>query len=115
MIILDATTKSLEIKLAGAVTTNQLPWTVAYLDYLDSDQSVSDIAGVDGATNDGTAVSMVAAPSAGHTRHIKRLTVYNADTAAATVTVQVNDNSTKRVLYTITLAVGDNLIDDPES
>jgi hypothetical protein len=115
MIILDATTKSLEIKLAGAITTNQLPWTVAYVDYLDSDQSVSDIAGNDGATNNTTAVTMVAAPAASHTRHVKRITVWNKDTAAATVTVQLNDNGTARELYKITLAVGDNLVDDPES
>ena len=32
MIILDTTTRSLELKLAGSVTTNQLPFVCAYVD-----------------------------------------------------------------------------------
>jgi hypothetical protein len=107
MIILDATTKTLEIKLAGAITTSQLPYTVHYVDLLDSDQSVSDIAEGDGTSNSTTAVTVVAAPSASHTRQVKHLSVYNADTVAATLTVQVNNNGTARIIAKTTLDVGD--------
>lgn len=110
MIILDATTKSLEIKLAGTVTANQLPYVLGYVDLLISDQSVSAVGSNDGTTNNATAVSVLAAPASGHTRQVKFLSVQNGDTAAATLTIQYNDNSTERAIITVTLAVGDNLI-----
>lgn len=110
MIILDATTKSLEVKLTGAVTTTELVWHADAIDYLDSDQSVSDLAETDGLSNGATAVTMVAAPAAAHTRHVRALTVYNQDTAAAVVTIQINNGGTKRIVWKGTLAVGDNLI-----
>lgn len=110
MLILDATTKSLEVVLGGAITTNQLPFTAHYVDSLNADESVSAISENDGATNSTTPVTMVAAPSSGHTRHIKQLSVYNSDTAAATVTVQINNNSTTRIVWKGTLAVGDTLV-----
>lgn len=109
MINLDGTGKSLEVKLAGAVTTTQLPFTVSYIDTLDSDQSVSDIAEGDGVSNNTTAVTMVSAPAAGHTREVKHLTVYNADTVAATVTIQINNGGTTRILIKVTLDAGDTL------
>lgn len=107
MIILDATTKSLEIKLAGAITTNQLPYTIHYIDTLDSDQSVSDIGSGDGTSNSTTAVTVLSAPGTGHTKEVKHLSVYNADTVAATLTVQVNNNGTARIIAKTTLDVGD--------
>lgn len=107
---LDSTLKSLEVKLGGAVTTNQLDWTVSYVDLLDTDQSVSDVAGGDGLTNNGTAVTLVAAPAASHTRVIKLVSVYNADTVNATVTIQLNNNGTKRIIFSKTLTTGQTLL-----
>ena len=109
MIILDSVNKSLEIKLAGAVTTNQLQFTTSYVELLDSDESVADVAESDGVTNNTTAVTMVSAPSALNTRQVKHVTVYNADTVAATVTLQINNGGTARILCKITLDVGDTL------
>jgi len=110
MIILDATTKSLEIKLGGAITTNQLPFVLGYVDLLSTDQSISAVGSNDGVTNSGTAVAILAAPASGHTRQVKFLSVQNADTVAATLTLQYNDNGTERTIIQIALAVGDNLI-----
>ncbi len=110
MIILDSTLKSLEIKLAGAVTTTELPYVLGYVDLKTEDQSVSAVASNDGTTNGGTAVSVLAAPASGHTRQVKSISVSNVDTVAAVVTVQLNDNGTKRAIVVMTLAVGDNLI-----
>lgn len=110
MIVLDSTLKSLEIILAGAVTTNQLPYVLSYVDLLSSDQSVSAVGSNDGATNNGTAVTVLAAPAASHTRHVRELTVYNADTVPATLTLRYNDNGTTRIIVKVTMAVGDNLV-----
>lgn len=110
MIILDTTTKSLEFKLGGAVTTNHLPFTASYVDISQSDFSLTGVASSDGQDNAGTAVTMVAAPAASTSRQIKFLSIPNLDTVVAVVTIQLNDNGTKRVIWTGTLAVGDNLI-----
>lgn len=109
MIILDTTTKSLEVKLAGAVTTNQLDVCCHAVDILDSDKSVSDTVNTDIATNSTTAVTAMAAPAASHKRIVKSLTVYNKDTVAATVTVQKNDNGTIYILTKTPLDPGDTL------
>jgi hypothetical protein len=109
MIILDATTKSLEVKLAGAITTNQLDVACHAVDLLSTDQSVSATVNTDIATNSGTAVTIMAAPAASHTRVVKSLTVYNKDTVDAVVTVQKNDNGTLFILVKVTLATGETL------
>ena len=108
MIILDSTLKSLEVKLAGAITANQLVWMISYVD-LDATFTLSTASEGDGVTNGVTAVSMVAAPASNHTRQIKFLSVYNADTVAATVTIQINNNSTKRIVTAVTLQTGETL------
>lgn len=108
--ILDATTKSLEIVLAGAVATTQLPYVVSYVDLLSSDQSVSAVGSNDGASNNTTAVPILAAPASGHTRMVKFLSVSNIDTAAVTLTLRYNDNGTFRTILKVVLAVGDQVI-----
>lgn len=107
MIVLDATTKSLEVVLAGAVTTNQLPIVASYVDVTTTAYTPK---ANDTATNNTTAVTPVAAPAASTQRQVKLLTVYNADTVAAAVTVRLNSNSTMRVLCKVTLAVGSTLV-----
>ena len=109
MILLDATTDSLEIDLDGAITTNQLPFTAGYADLNQSTFAITAISNNDGATNNTTAVTMVVAPAASRTRKIAFLTVVNSDTAAAVVTIQLNANSTLRTLFKATLAVGDQI------
>lgn len=110
MIVLDTTTKSLEVILGGAITTNQLDITCHAVDLLDSDQSVSDVVNTDIASNNTTAVTIMAAPAAGHTRTVKSITVYNKDTVAATATVRINSSGTFYILVKPTLAVADTLI-----
>lgn len=109
MIILDATTKSLEVVLGGAITTNQLPFTTHYVDINSSDLSVSAPAENDGQTNNTTAVAIVAAPASGKIRVVKTISIYNADTVSATVTIRVNNNGTTRIVFKATLATGDTL------
>ncbi len=109
MIILDATTKTLEVKLAGAVTTNQLDVTCHAVDTLNADQSVSATVNKNTPTNGGTAITAMAAPAANHTRIVKSLTVYNKDTVQQTVTVQINDNGTLFIQVSIPLDPKDTL------
>jgi hypothetical protein len=106
---LDTTTKSVEVDLAGAVTTSQLE-IVADYDQYTSALALDAIAESDTVTNNTTAVTACAAPAAGKTRHLRLLTVYNADTVAATVTVQLNNNGTIRRRLQETIAPGESLV-----
>ena len=107
MIILDTTTRSLEIVLGAIVTTNQLPFISSYVDVTTTAYTPASNNGV---SNNTTAVTVVAAPAASTPRQVKLLIVRNTDTAAATVTVRYNDNGTIRSIVSITLAVNDMMI-----
>lgn len=101
MYVLNTTGKSIEVLLAGAVTTNQL---VIVSSYMDVTATAATIPGAnDLLTSDTTAVTAVAAPGASTSRLIKHLSIFNADTASATVTVRLNNSSTYRTLVKITL------------
>jgi hypothetical protein len=106
MIILDATTKSLEAVLGGATAANQLPFTAGYQDLVASPAYLES----DGQTSGATAVTLVAAPAANVQRIVKHLSLVNADTAQATVTIRLNNNGTVRNIFVATLASGDNLV-----
>ena len=108
---LDAATKSLEVVLGGAITTNQLPWTVSYGEVA-TDNSTSASKGGDGATNSTTAVTIVAAPGASLVRELRSFSIQNADTVSATVIVQLNNNATLRTIIKVTLATGEMLCYD---
>jgi hypothetical protein len=110
MLSLDATTKSLEVKLAGAVATTELPVVASYVDIDQSTFALTGTSEADETTNGATAVTAVAAPAATTTRKLNYLSVFNVDSAAATVSVQVNNNSTKRIAWKGALAVGDTLV-----
>ncbi len=109
MIFLDATTKTLEIDLEGAVTTTQLPFVATYVDVSQATFVVSALAEQDGTTNSTTAVTILSAPGASTTRKLESLHVVNVDTVAAVVTIQYNNNGTLRTIFKVTLAVGDQI------
>lgn len=107
MLKLDQTTRKLQAVLSGAVTTNQLPCMVSYSD----DNGTTYVGGTQLTnTNSTTAVDICAAPGASTVRDIDYLSIRNRDTAAATVTVMLDDNSTDYEIVKATLAVGDSLI-----
>jgi hypothetical protein len=103
MLILDNVNRKIEIVLAGAITTNQLPFTASYVDITPTSFLP---ATNDGASNSTTAVDMVVAPAASTQRQLKFVNIYNADTVAATVTVRLNDNGTTRILVKTALNPG---------
>lgn len=109
MIKLDTTAKSLEVKLDAAAATTELP---IYTSYSDVDQTTFQLVNAsssDAITTGATGKTAVDAPDSGETRKIDLVTVYNADTAARVVTVQVNNNSTIRILIQETLQPGETL------
>lgn len=109
MIILDTTSKTLEVVLAGAVTTNELPFDSSYADLAQVNFAMTGLGANDGVSNGATAVTVVAAPAAGTSRQVKYLSVMNKDTVAATVTVQLNNAASLRQLVTRTLEPGETL------
>lgn len=66
-----------------------------------------------GTSNNTTDVTVVGSPASGE-RHISRnISIYNADTASATVEVMHDDGTNQRTILKTTLATGDTLfIDD---
>jgi hypothetical protein len=104
MINLDATTKSLQIILGGAITTNQLDWVSSFVEIDTVLFAMTATSSSDGVTNSGTAVTLVAAPAAGLMRQLKFLAVHNNDTVNATVTIRLNNNGTFRTIFKATLA-----------
>lgn len=104
--ILDATTKSLEIDLNAAATTNNMPVTV---DYVDMTTTTTVAGSSDTASNGTTAVTILAAPAASTQRKVNSLSVYNADTASKIVTIQLNNNTTLRSIVVVDLQVGETL------
>ncbi len=107
MIVLNATDKTLQVLLGGSVTTNQLPIVATYVDVTTTTYTPG---ASDTVSNNTTAVTVVAAPGASTERQVKLLTVYNADTVAATVIVRYNNNGTTRVMCRADLEPGSTLV-----
>jgi hypothetical protein len=108
VLVLNTTLRSLQVVLGGAITTNQLDCTAQFRDWRHADKDVAFGSNVT-ATNNTTAVTLVAAPGSGVLREVFTLTVYNKDTAAATVTVRYNENGTTYIIAKFTLDAGDSM------
>jgi len=107
MIILSVTTDKLEIILAGSISTNQLPCYVSWRDRT----SASFIAGRTATnSNSANAVDISGSPGSSAQRVIDSITIFNADTVNATVTIRLNVNGTTYILFKCTLATGEMLM-----
>ncbi len=106
MIILTETTDNLQAVLGGNVTANQLRCATFWRD-------VTTTTYVPGrtlaATNNTTDVNIAAAPASSTQRIIDTITIYNADTVNATVTVKLDANGTEFILWKGILAAGETL------
>jgi hypothetical protein len=107
--ILDATTKSIVAVMSGSAATTNPDFTAAYAD---STGALFTEGANDGAFNGTSQVTLVSAPAASTRRVIKSLTIKNRDTAAVTITISYNNNSTLRTIAKVTLAVGDTWTTD---
>lgn len=106
MLVLENTTDTLQVNLSGAVATNQLQCYASYRDFTDSTYNAGR-----GAinTNGASDVTIVAAPAASTRRVVDFLSVYNQDTANATVTIKLDANGTEYILVRLTLGIGERL------
>lgn len=68
----------------------------------DADMAFTEIAH-DGVTNDVNDIDLVAAPAAATKRIVRFMTVYNADTANATIIVEYEHGVDQRTMYRVTL------------
>lgn len=105
--ILDTTLK-MEAVLAGAVAANQLDVHVSYVDWNKSGVKTNP-AMFRAVSNDTTDVTILAAPVLNPIREVLRVSVYNKDTASATVTVKTDDGTTERIVTKVTLATLETL------
>ena len=100
--ILDTTTRMIEVLLGGAPVV-QCPIVAAFADHT----TTAFTPGLSQTqTNGVTAVTAVAAPVASTQRQVKWLSVYNPNAADVVVTVQLNDNATLRIMVKKTLTTG---------
>ena len=109
ILVLDATTKSIVVVMSGAAATTNPDFTAAWAD--DTGSAFTEGAS-DGALNGTSSVTLVAAPASSTRRVIKNITIENKDTAAVTLTISYNNNSTLRVIAKVTLNVGDTWTTD---
>lgn len=105
MISLNTTSKSLEIVLGGS-SVSPLPVVVSTRIIQTSDATTEDTITN---TNGTTAVTIVAAPSAGEKKLVEFISVYNPNSANATVTIRVDVSATKYIILVCTLAQGERL------
>lgn len=103
MIHLDTTDK-IQIVLASAVTTNQLHCVATWADLTTTPSYNAGRSVV--LTNSTTAVDLVASPAASTIRRVRRISIYNADTVAATVTVMMDVSGTDKIIWKGTIDAG---------
>lgn len=106
MIVLNATTDTVQALLGGAVTTNELQVVASWRDITTTAYTAGRTVVV---TNGATPVTAVGSPAASTQRVVDFVSVYNADTVTQTVTVRFNDNGTTYILWIGQLAAGQTL------
>lgn len=105
MIVLDSTSKALQVVLAAAAAT-ELECQASWRDVTTSAYTPGESSTL---TNDTTDVTLVAAPGASTQRVIDYVAIYNADTIAHTVTVKTDNAGTERRHVRVTLRSGEAL------
>lgn len=110
--ILDSTLKSLQVLLGEVITTSNCDVTASY-----ADQSIDGFlpGANDTVTNGVTAVTAVAAPTAGYQRSVQEVRVHNNDTVTHTITLRLNDNGTFRIVQSQSITSGGDFLYSPTS
>lgn len=104
--LLDLTTHTLEIKLAGAVATTELPIVLAFIDGESSNFFPTLQHSISNGTSD---VTILNAPEPRGKRMVKFMYIRNVDTATVTVTIQLADGATNREIYKVILLQDETL------
>jgi len=105
-IILDSTTDTLQGALSSSPAT---PWEVTsgYADYTTTTLALEQASQTFSSTSD---ANIVGSPASSTQRIVKWVSIYNADSAAGTITIKLDLNGTERRIGKWTLNVGDSLI-----
>src|SRR3990167_8545809 len=106
MIILEDDTKTLEMFLGEAATT-ELPYFVSFQDT--SSKNVSTYGTKNGTTNDTTDVTICSAPANIYRRLIQNISVRNSDNVTHVVTIQLDDTATERTIIKTSILVDETL------
>jgi hypothetical protein len=106
MLILSTTSDKIQVVLGGNITTNQLTCFASFRDT--NTTSITPGRNVVN-TNNTTAVDLVGSPASSKQRIVDYLSVYNKDTANATVTINLVSTSTNYTQYKATLLSGEKL------
>ena len=106
MLILSSITDKIQVILSSNVVANQLQCYAVY-----RDTTTTSISPLNNQllTNNTTAVDLVASPSASTQRLIEYISVYNADTSSALVTIRFSDNGITYPIFKGSLAAGSKI------
>lgn len=102
--VLSTTTDKIDIVLGGSVTANQLRCISTF-----TDVNTKSVGRNVTNTNNTTDVVLVPAPSANRIRQVDYISVYNQDTANASVTIKYDANGTEYTMWTGVLGAGERL------
>lgn len=110
--ILNNTNTSIEVLLAGAITSNQLQCIATWSDLpsanFESGQALT-------LTNSTTPVELIPACDDNTRREVKYVSVFNADSASATVTIRYNTGGVYKTIQKFALPSGYTLVYNKES
>lgn len=106
-VILDTVNKSLRCYMEGAHTTTA---PVFVSDYIDRSGTTLTPGANDGVLNGATPVILVAAPAASTYREVQAVSIWNADTVAHTLTIELLSTATQRTRVRFVLEVGESLL-----
>jgi len=107
MIILTATTDKIQVVLGGLVTANQLECVASWRDVTTTTFTPGRTVVP---TNNTTDVDIVGSPQSSTQRIVDHVSVYNKDTASATVTVKFDANGTDYILFKALVTTGEQII-----
>lgn len=99
--LIDGTSDKIQFKLGGSITTNQLVFTVDYVNYTSTSATLTSNNGV---SNNITTVDLVPSPSASQQNELRYCSIYNADTVAQTVKILVYNGTTTYQIFQAVLA-----------
>lgn len=108
-LILDSTTKSIEVKMSAAPATTNPSFITSYAD---NNGTTFTEKSSDGSLSGATPVTIVAAPAAGFRRIVKSVSISNNDTAPVQIIIQINNNGTARQIRKQILSIGDTFMLD---
>lgn len=110
--ILDTTSKSIQIILGEAKTTNDCDITASFADSVSGTTFVP--AANDLTSNGTTAVTVVAAPASSTQRSVQEIRLHNNDTVTHTVTLRLDNSGTFRTVMVRTIPAGSDFLYAPD-